>query len=272
MAKMKIVALLTLLLAGSAGAQCQAKESQDLQSQSQPDASQQITPGMAPADPATKEILTAIHGYGDKLNVPILQRPGARYRVQVGDQVNVFFTILKALDETVTVLPDGNISLIGASDIKVQGLTLPEVNDAIRTAYAGLLHPPILVSATITNMEKPYFVVGGQVVNPGKFLLHGSFTVAESIEAAGGFLLGTAKDSRVLLFRRSSDNWVQCQLIDLKSVLNKGELEKDVFLQSGDLVFVPKNRLSKVQPFISYFMVYNIFNINYGTSYKIAGD
>ena len=219
-----------------------------------------------------REILETVKGYGARLDVPVLGASGARYRVEVGDQVNVSFTLMRALDETVTVLPDGTISLIGAADIKVSGLTLPEVNDEIRRAYKAILTPPIYVSATITNMEKPYFVVGGQVTNPGKFLLHGPFTVAESIEAAGGFLLNTAKDSQVLLFRRTSNDWVQCKLINLKRVLNKAELQNDVNLESGDLVFVPKNRLSKVEPFLSYFVVYNVFNLNYQTNYRIAGD
>lgn len=272
MTNVRTIALVISLLISPAASTAQNPESTAASPQAAAAGSQPATSVSSPTDPATKEILDTIRGYGDKLNVPVLRAAGARYHVQVGDQVNVFFTILRALDETVTVMPDGDISLIGAPDINVQHLTLPEVNDAIRKAYTGILHPPILVSATITNMEKPYFVVGGQVTNPGKFILHGPFTVAESIEAAGGFLLNTAKDSRVLLFRRTSNEWVQCKLIDLKRVLNRGELQNDVALQSGDLVFVPKNRLSKIQPFISYFMVYNVFNINYQTDYRIAGD
>jgi len=270
MMKMRITALLALLVVLPIGAKGQ--NPQPAGSEPAVSAPQAVPSGSLAADPATRQILESVKGYGNKLDVPVLRAPGTRYRVEVGDQVNLFFTVMRALDETVTVLPDGTISLIGGPDIKVGGLTLPEVNEAIRTAYKGILNPPIYVSATVTNMEKPYFVVGGQVTNPGKFLLHGPFTVAESIEAAGGFLLNTAKDSQVLLFRRTSSDWVQCRLINLKRVLNKAELQNDVNLESGDLVFVPKNRLSKVQPFLSYFMIYNIFNINYGTSYRIAGD
>lgn len=211
-------------------------------------------------------------GYGSKLDTPVLQAPGSRYRVIVGDQINVLFTIVRALDETVTVRPDGTISLIGAPDVYVEHQTMPEIIATIRKAYTGLLQPPILFTVTLANIENPYFVVGGQVTNPGKFKLKGDLTVAESIEIAGGYLLNTAKDSRVILFRRVSNDWVEAKLIDLKRVLNQGDLADDVHLQSGDLVFVPKNRLSKVQPFLSYFLVYNIFNINFGTSYKIAGD
>jgi polysaccharide biosynthesis/export protein len=272
MTNMKIIALLALLVILPPALNAQNPKSPSALPQLADAASQPASSISMPADPATKEILATIQGYGEKLDVPVLRATSGRYRVEIGDQVNVLFTFMRALDETVTVLPDGHISLIGASDIKVQGLTLPELNDAIRKAYAGILTTPVFVIATITNMEKPYFVVGGQVTNPGKFILHGSFTVAESIEAAGGFLLNTAKHSQVLLFRRTSDDWVQCRMINLKRVLDRGELENDVQLQSGDLVYVPKNRLSKIQPFISYFVVYNIFNINYGTNYRIAGD
>jgi len=228
--------------------------------------------GSTPTDPATREILSAVKGYGDTLNVPVLPAPGSRYRVMVGDQINVLFTIVKALDETVTVRPDGTISLIGAPDVYVQRQTMPEVVETIRKAYVGILQPPILFTVTLANIENPYFVVGGQVTNPGKFRLKGDLTVAESIEVAGGYLLGTAKDSRVILFRRVSNDWIEAKLIDLKRVLNQGDLADDVHLQSGDLVFVPKNRLSKVQPFLSYFMLYNLFNINFQTNYRIAGD
>jgi len=225
-----------------------------------------------PTDPATREILSAVKGYGAKLDVPVLSTSGTRYRAMVGDQINVLFTIVKALNETVTVRPDGTISLIGAPDVYVERQTMPEIMETIRKAYAGILQPPVLFTVTLANIENPYFVVGGQVVNPGKYHLKGDLTVAQSIPIAGGYLLGTAKDSRVILFRRVSNDWIEAKLIDLKRILNKGDLADDIHLQSGDLVFVPKNRLSKVEPFLSYFMLYNIFNINFGTSYRISGD
>jgi hypothetical protein len=54
---------------------------------------------------------------------------------------------------------------------------------------------------------------------------------------------------------------VSSKLIDLKRILDKGDLGDDVFLQSGDLLYVPKNRLSKVTPFLTYFMAYNMLQI-----------
>lgn len=232
-----------------------------------------VGPISSPQDPATQEILAAVRGLSDQVKTPVLQTiAGPRYRVGAYDAITVNFTTVNSFDEEVLVKPDGYLSLIGAPDIYVLGDTQPEIAQKIAKAYEGALAKPIMFNVTIALANPPYFVVGGQVNNPGKFILHGQFTVAEAVEAAGGFELATAKHSHVLLFRRVSRDMVATRLIDLKRILDKGDLGDDVFLQNGDLVYVPKNRLSKVTPFITYFTAYNLLNINFGTSYKIAGD
>ena len=58
--------------------------------------------------------------------------------------------------------------------------------------------------------------------NPGNFILHGQLTVAEAVQAAGGFQLATAKHSHVPPLRRVSQDMVSSTLIDLKRILDKG--------------------------------------------------
>jgi protein involved in polysaccharide export with SLBB domain len=228
-----------------------------------------VGPTSHPQDPATQEIRSAVSG--SMLTAPVLQTyPGSRYRVGPYDEISINFTLVNGFDEAVFVKPDGYLSLIGAPDIYVFGDTQPEIEQKVRQAYKGALNEPILVNIIISLANPPYFVVGGQVNNAGKFVLHGQFTVAEAIQAAGGFQLATAKHSHVLLFHRVSQDLVSTQLIDLKRILDKGDLGNDVFLQSGDLVYVPKNALSKVTPFLTYFMAYNMFNIGFGPSYRIT--
>jgi len=232
-----------------------------------------VSPISAPVDPATQEILDAVRGIGSQLKAPVLQIvAGSRYRVAPYDEITVNFTTVNAFDEAVFVKPDGYMSLIGAPDIYVFGDTQPEITEKVKKAYEGALAKPILVNVVITLANPPYFVVGGQVNNPGKFILHGQFTVAEAVEVAGGFQLATAKHSHVLLFRRVSRDMVATRLIDLKRILDKGDLGDDVFLQNGDLVFVPKNRLSKVTPFITYFTAYNLLNVNFGPTYRLVAQ
>ncbi len=86
----------------------------------------------------------------------------------------------------VTVQPDGFITLLGVGDLHVEGQTVPDVTESIRTAYAKTLHSPIL-TVRLIDFEKPYFIAGGEVGHPGKFELRGNTTLTQAVAIAGGF-------------------------------------------------------------------------------------
>jgi protein involved in polysaccharide export with SLBB domain len=213
------------------------------------------------SDAATKQIMDAIQGSGKKIDLSFMPPAGQQYKVRQGDYVNINFTLATQFNESVPVRPDGYIALIGAPELYVIGKTMPEITAEVSKAYAGILSEAPMLSVSVRNFQLPYFMVGGQVARPGKYALHGDTTLAQSIAIAGGPQGATAKDSEALLLRRTSADYVQVRKVDLKYI-DKGELYNDVHLQSGDMVFIPKNRLSKVQPFISYFLVYSVLNIN----------
>jgi polysaccharide export outer membrane protein len=133
-------------------------------------------------------------------------------------------------------------------DLQVQGRTVPELRQMIRTAYADILHEPV-VSITLKEFEAPYFTAGGELARPGKFDLRGHTTLTEAVTIAGGFR-DSAKHSQVLLFRRVSDQWVQVRKFDVKRMLSSGNLQEDPTLHPGDMVYVPKNSLSKIKDWI----------------------
>ena len=147
-----------------------------------------------------------------------------------------------------TVQPDGFITLRAAGDLLAAGHTLPEVTESIKTAYSKILHDPV-ISVDPKDFEKPYFVVGGQVGKPGKFDYRGEVTVTEAIAIAGGFT-GMSKHSQVLLFRRVSDQWTEAKIINVKKMMSSRNLQEDPELQPGDMLFVPKNTISKIKPFL----------------------
>ena len=172
-----------------------------------------------------------------------------RYRIEPGDTFDVTFDLSPEFNQTaVAVQPDGFVTLRSVGDIKVEGQTVPELTETLKTAYSKILNNPI-ISVVLKDFEKPYFVAGGQVAKPGKYEMHGSTTVAQAIEIAGGFQ-SSAKHSRVYLFRRVDDKWTEAKLIDVKKMEKKGDLSEDAFLHPGDMVFVPKNTMSKIDRFI----------------------
>ena len=93
-------------------------------------------------------------------------------------------------------------------------------------------------------------MAGGEVGKPGKYELRTDTTVIEAIEIAGGFT-HQAKHSQVLLFRRVNDDLVEARVFNLKKMLKEKNLSEAAELRPGDLVFVPQNSVSKIEPFLS---------------------
>jgi polysaccharide biosynthesis/export protein len=181
-------------------------------------------------------------------NVPDIPKRSGRYTIHPSDTLELTFMLTPEFNQTVTVQPDGYITLRNVGDLPAAGRTLPELTESIKTAYSKILHDPV-ISVDPKDFEKPYFVVGGQVGKPGKFDWRGDLTLTQAIAIAGGFT-DAAKHSQVLLFRRASDQWTEARIINVKKMLNSRNLQEDPVLQPGDMLFVPKNALSKIKPFL----------------------
>ena len=188
---------------------------------------------------------------GSRLENPSPALTGVRrpqYRLRKSDVVEIRFTFSPEFDQTVTVLPDGFLSLKDAGDIPAEGLTLAELRESVRSAYAALLHDPD-VSILLKDFEKPFFIAGGQVGHPGKFELRAPTTVTEAVAIAGG-LTEAAKHSQVVLFRKVLDGVVEARVLNLKSMLASRNLQEDIELKPGDMLYVPQNRISKIKKFL----------------------
>jgi polysaccharide biosynthesis/export protein len=180
--------------------------------------------------------------------LPVLQHRNHRYQLHSADVLELHFPFTPEFNQTVTVQPDGFITLRGIDDIHVEGLTLPEVSNSLRIAYSRILHEP-MINIELKDFEKPYFIVGGEVGHPGKFDLRGETTVAQAVAIAGG-LKESAKHSQILLFHRVPEGWIQVKRVNLKKMLKDANLEEDAYLQPSDFLYVPQNGISKIQRFI----------------------
>ncbi len=177
------------------------------------------------------------------------QQRSPRYHIEAGDSFDLMFELSPEFNQTaVAVQPDGFVTLRGVGDLKVAGQTVPELTQTLRTAYSKILNDP-LISVVLKEFEKPYFVADGQVAKPGKYDMHGQTTLTQAIAIAGGFQ-ASAKHSQVLLFRRVDDQWTEAKLINVKKMQKNGNLSEDPFLHPGDMLFVPKNTMSKIDRFI----------------------
>jgi protein involved in polysaccharide export with SLBB domain len=170
------------------------------------------------------------------------------YRLSKSDSVDVNFTFSPEFNQSLTVQPDGFVALKGAGTLLAEGLTIPQMQQAIVNAYLGVLRQPE-VTVTLKDFDKPYFLASGEVARPGKYELRGDLTVNEAVAIAGGFTQ-RARHSQVVLFRRISAYVEESHVIDVKKMLNSRDLGEDLHLQPGDFIFVPQSRISKIRRYV----------------------
>ncbi|MFZ0589497.1 MAG: polysaccharide biosynthesis/export family protein [Bryobacteraceae bacterium] len=172
----------------------------------------------------------------------------ARYRIQSSDVLDILFSFTPDFNQTVTVQPDGFISLRGMNQVKVAGLTMADATKSIETEYTVMLHDPV-ITLVLKEFSKPSFVIGGEITRPGKYDLHGELTLTDAVAMAGGFTVG-AKSSAVLLFRRVSQDTVEVKKFNVKHMLGKGKLGEDPALRAGDSIYVSESAVGKIDRFM----------------------
>src|SRR5262245_13642311 len=171
-----------------------------------------------------------------------------RYRLQPGDVFDVQFRYTPEFNQTVTVQPDGYISLEIGGDLKVAGLTIEETRQAILRQANKRLHDPV-ATIVLKEFQKPYFVVSGEVAQPGKIEMREKVTALQAIMLAGG-MKESAKSSQVVVFRKINSDIAEVKVLNLKDIRRTSDLENDLTLQAGDMVYVPRDKLSKVERFM----------------------
>jgi protein involved in polysaccharide export with SLBB domain len=192
-------------------------------------------------------------------NAPALQQRDVRYKINKSDVLSVNFVFTPEYDQNLQVQPDGYVVPRGVPGIHAEGMTIPELKEALEKEYSAILHDPV-ITVLPTNVVPAYFIAGGEVNKPGRYNFEGDTTVTQAVEIAGGFT-SFAKHSQVVLFRRINNDWVQGTKIDVKKMLKDGNLAEDLHLQPGDMLYVPKNTISKVQPWLIPFSQFVNLNL-----------
>ena len=168
-----------------------------------------------------------------------------RYRLQPGDVLEVQFRYSPEFNQTVTVQPDGYITMEIGGDLKVAGFTVEQTKVAILRQASTRLQDPV-ATVVLKEFQRPYFVVAGEVGTPGKIEMRERVTAIQAIMLAGG-MKETAKSSQVVVFRKINSDVAQVKVLNLKSIKQTSDLENDLTLQAGDMVYVPRDKMSKVE-------------------------
>ena len=171
-----------------------------------------------------------------------------RYRLQPGDVIEIQFRYTPEFNQTITVQPDGYISLEISGDLKVAGGTIEEARQAILKQASKRLQDPV-ATIVLKEFQKPYFVVSGEVTQPGKIEMREKVTALQAIMLAGG-MKETAKSSQIVVFRKINSDIAEVKVLNFKDIHRTSDLENDLTLQAGDMVYVPRDKWSKFERFM----------------------
>jgi polysaccharide biosynthesis/export protein len=160
-----------------------------------------------------------------------------KYRIGIGDLLQIEVYDEEDLTKEVRVLTDGFISFPLLGSLKAAGLTVSALEEQLRTRLAE----KYLVSPQVTVFVKEFssVFVFGEVKNPGSFPIYGKMTVFEAVTLAGGFT-EVANPSKVKVIRNEDGKEISFE-VDIKKLTKEGDASADAELQANDRVIVPRS-------------------------------
>ena len=158
------------------------------------------------------------------------------YQLKGGDVIQISVWGEDRLNQETLVLPDGSVSFPLLGNMKVGGLSAPEVETAVTEALEEFI-PGANVSVVVTSTGGNLIYVLGQVKAPGTYLMVAPTSVIQALSLSGG-LETFANESDVLIVRSSGG--VQSLLeVDYSDILSGKDISSNYQLEAGDTIMVP---------------------------------
>jgi polysaccharide export outer membrane protein len=176
---------------------------------------------------------------------PVVRASGVTpYRINPGDEIEVYVWGEERLQRQIRVLPDGTIAMPLVGQISVQGLLPEQVQDAISRRLAGQYRGAVpQVTVSVRNPAGLQFSVVGKVKTPGSFTPGRYVNLLEALSLAGGPAEFASLDNISIV--RKNGNAVTSVRARLSSVMRNGvpsDASGDQLIpriESGDTIIVP---------------------------------
>lgn len=182
--------------------------------------------------------------YSDLLKDPEITVSVREFNAKLDEIQRAISTAPNGQARVVTIAPDGHIALPLITDIKADGISLPELTKEVNKLYANVL-PDMRVSVILKEVTGNLIFVDGEVARPGVFNVRGPTTVQQAIALAGG-TRETAEPRTVLVVSKSREGKFLARTTDLTRMTSAS----DYSLSQGDLVYVPMSTISRADVWV----------------------
>jgi polysaccharide export outer membrane protein len=140
-----------------------------------------------------------------------------------------------------------NVPFIGA--VKAEGLTVPQLEEVITGPLARDYFVDPEVNIRVKEYHSLHYYISGAIKEPGLYEMTSEASLMELIAKAGGVLPERGNVAYVL--RNSAEDMEEAGemqdmisgrdplKVDLKSLLDQGDMGHNILLKSGDVVYIP---------------------------------
>ena len=196
----------------------------------------------------------------------------APYLIQPGDQLDIKFFYNPEINETVTVRPDGKISLQLVDEIQAAGLQPSRLDEILTKEYAHELKKP-MITVIVKSFGGQRIFVGGEVNRQGLISIASNMTPLQAVFNAGGFK-ETANPESTIIIRKGPGNKPVPIAMNLDDAMHGKSGSADFLLQAQDIIYVPKTAIAKANKFVNQYIEDLLLfrGVSLGFSYEVHGD
>jgi polysaccharide biosynthesis/export protein len=163
----------------------------------------------------------------------------------------------------ITVKPDGTIDLPILRDrVLAAGHTVQDVEWTVNKIYrtTQLRHVVISLALRSANSRKVY--VMGEVNNPGAYEISQPITALHAVALAGGHRRDSADLTSVILISKNVHGKPIGRRLDLKRILDVGDMGSAILVKPYDVLYVPKTYVADLRIFMDQY---------FATASEVAG-
>ncbi len=172
--------------------------------------------------------------------------PAQAFTFGPGDSLRIWVWRHEDLTVDVTIAPDGAITYPLAGRIVLAGLGYEAVVATLQNAIDEY-YVDAQVSVNITSVTNQKVIVIGEVENPQVLQIVNEMSLLEALTRTGG-INPDARTSNVLVIRGGLET-PALFTVNVDAIYGKGDFSQMVYLQRGDIIYVPAKTITNVERF-----------------------
>ncbi|MBN1942306.1 MAG: polysaccharide biosynthesis/export family protein [Phycisphaerae bacterium] len=221
--------------------------------------------------------------YAEFMHKPKLTVSMVESKREIDDLREAITTSPRGQSRLVPVTPGGEIALPLIGSVRAGGFTVDQVRDSIQKRYEDIGVQELQVTVDVETVSPLRVYVMGEVKSPGLVFntLGGPRQITEmsllqAISQAGSYIPARAELSKVLLIRSTGLPSPEVAVINLfqlfenqarkvngKEVFvpDNGRFRRDIWLEDGDVIYVPTKTIAKRADYIEYVWTKGIYAV-----------